>query len=224
MFTSSEILGTRRFPGFAVFHYRVRDFRLLRCCVSPCTRCYIAILTLYLYVDPTSRGTVFAAWPPLTAITFTCIAPRIKTVVAWTSLLYQHGWHRLRRWILILTNVPYCTAGSYTPCGTGYRPAVCSGRHWILLKLEILVCIIEQKEERVFDTSSQFLLPGVTSVVKGASARHIRLPNSLPLPIRPLHRRQRLPACMHYVMVTWLAVVGRSPPTTLVSRLYKLFI
>ena len=27
-----------------------------------------------------------------------------------------------------------------------------------------------------------------------------------------------LPSCMHYVMVTWLAVIGLSPPTTLVSR------
>ena len=67
MFRPAEILQTRRFPGFAVFHRLVRDFRLLRCCESPCTRCYTGILTLDLYVDPTSRGMVIAASAPFPA-------------------------------------------------------------------------------------------------------------------------------------------------------------
>ena len=55
-------------PRLCRFPQCVQDFRLIRNRESPCTRCYTAILTLDLYVDPTSRGHVYMArysqhWP-----------------------------------------------------------------------------------------------------------------------------------------------------------------
>ena len=75
----------------------------------------------------------------------------------------------------------------------------------------------------MFDTSSQFLLSGVTSVVKGAPATCVRISISLHIPHQPLNRHHQVPYCMHYVMVVRLALIGRSPPTALVARPIQAF-
>ena len=70
-------------------------------CFVAASRHVHALIQLYLrYTCRCTRlhgGMVIVAAAPFPAHTFTCIAPRIRTAVACTSLLYQHGYRRLQK-------------------------------------------------------------------------------------------------------------------------------
>ena len=146
-----------------------------------------------------------------------CYLHNITAVGARNRLLYWHACRRLqsfrRRWrtVLTLKTIPVYTAGIYTRCKEPrvlvFAEATCM-RNWTTRKW-------------VFDSSSCFLLPCVTSVVLGAYLQPIfticytHMSLSYP-PLSP-----STDGCMHYVMVPILALIGRYPPALPSSILYN---
>ena len=83
--TPAKVLQTLRFPGSAVFHRRVDDFRL-RIAVYTTLYSYTYAKPLCMYVCRPGFAGARYLWrrPAFPALTFTCIAPHSHTLPHYT--------------------------------------------------------------------------------------------------------------------------------------------